>query len=252
MKILFNVLLLSICLPAFGQTAKTKVHYRTIRTILTDINNDNKPDTIILSSSLPEKSSFNRITISISGFKKQIFHAKDSWTTVDKWFLDSNKNAVNTNLLFFKKTDTHSVILLFGVLYGAGERGEFSIINIENNNIQMVFDHYDDTIDVEVPSKLIDLENNGRLCFIYTTFHEFDGYSSKLNEDKGMPDIGSYAPYFVHPVDSDCNLNKALSKKYMEDHYVFAGFKYDEKIRILYLRNKKKKPSIYKKKYIIL
>jgi hypothetical protein len=248
MKILFNILLLSIYLSAFGQTTKTKTHYRTIRTIFTDINNDNKTDTIILSSSLPEQSSFNRITISISGFKKQTFYAKDSWTTVDKWFLDSNRNTVNSKFLFLKKTDKHAVILLFGILDGAGYRGEFSIINIENNNIRMVFDHTENGIyDVEVPSKLIDLEANGRLCFIYTGLHEFDGYDANLNGD-----IGSYTPYFVFAVNDTCELNKPLTKKYNEDNYVFAGFNYSEKIRILYPRNKMKKPSIYKKKYTIL
>jgi len=249
MKIILSVLLVSICLSVFAQKAKTKAHYRTIRTILTDINNDNKPDTIILSSSLTEKSLFNRITISISGFKKQTFHAKDSWTTVDKWFLDSNKNAVNTKLLFFKKTYTHAVILLFGVIDGAGYRGEFSVINIENNNIKMVFDHADPggVSDVEAPTTLTDLERNGRLCFIYRGIGELDGYDAKLNGD-----IGSYIPYFVFPVNDTCRLNKPLTKKYNEDHYAFAGFNYDEKVRILYPRNKNKKPRVYKKKYTVL
>jgi hypothetical protein len=221
-----------------------------VKKIFTDLNNDNIIDTIILSSSLEQNGSFNRISILMSGVKRKTFIAKDSWTIVDKWFLDSNKNVLQTNLLFFKKTDKHAVILLFGILDGAGYRGEFSMINIENNNIKMVFDHTDTggVYDVEDPVALTDLENNGRLCFIYKGIGEFDGYSNKISQEKGMPDIGTYTPYFVYPISDTCHLDKPLTKKYNEDHYVFAGYNYSEKIRILYPRNKKLKPRIYKGK----
>jgi len=249
MRILILLLFLFFAINGFGQKTKKRTVYHTVKTILTDVNNDNQTDTITLSSSLVNTSTcFNRISISLSGFKKQTFKAKDYWTVVDKWFLDSNKNAVNSKLLFFKKTDKHAVILLFGILDGAGYRGEFSIINIENNNSKMVFDHTENGIyDVEDPTKLVDLEHDGRLCFIYKGIGEFDGYDAKSNGD-----IGSYVPYFVFPVDDSCKLNKPLTKKYNEEHYVYAGLSFNDKIRVLYPRNKKRKPSIYRKKYTIL
>ena len=245
MKYSFLLAFLIVYIAGFSQTIKKKIPYRTIKTIFADLNNDAIIDTIALSSSLNEASSFNKISIKLSGARPQTFFAKDSWTTVDKWFLDANKNAVSTKLLFLKKTDKHTVILLFGVLDGAGYRREFSIINIENNTVKMVFDHTDDGMfDVEHPITLTDLEDNGRLCFVYTQLGEFDGYDADLNGD-----IGTYVPRFVFPVTDTFKMDKVLTRKYNEDNYVFAGFKYSEKIHILYPRNKKLKPSIYKKKY---
>jgi len=241
MKKTATLICLVFATVVYGQTAKKTVHFNLIKTILTDINDDGKIDTITISSSLKEKDCFNRISISLAGFKKQTFRAKYYWSAVDKLFLDSNKNAANTKLLFLKKTDKHAVILLFSELDGAGYRGEFSMINIENNNIKMVFDHSDDGIDVEVPKKLADLENNGRLCFIYCGIGEFESYSAKYNAD-----IGSYQPRFVYPVSDTCKLDKVLMKKYNEDHYVFAGYDYNDKVRILYPRNGGK-PRIWKK-----
>ena len=228
-----------------------KQPYRPIRTIITDLNNDTKPDTIVLISSLEERNSFNKISISLSGGMKKFFKAKDYWTVVDSEFLALNKNSIHTKLLFLKKTDKQSVILLFGELDGAGYRGEFSIINIESNHIIMPFDALNDNkggLDIEVPVELSALENNGRLCFVYTGIHEYDGFSTKSMKDKGIPDIGTYVPYLVYPVDDSCKLNKALSKKYMEKHYVFAGFEYSEKINVLYPRDGGK-PHLWKKSY---
>lgn len=241
MKVSLLFTFLVVSMSALCQQYKKASAFKIVRTILTDINNDNKIDTIIISSSLKEKRFYNRISISLAGLRKQTFDAKDEWTEVDNWFLDSNKNAVNTKLLFLKKNDKHAVILLFGPIDGAGYRGEFSIVNIENNKAKMVFDHAEDSVDVEVPKTLTDLEQNGRLCFVYTTLHEFDGYDARSNAD-----IGTYTPYFVYPINDTCKLNKHLTQKYNQDNYVFAGFNYNEKIRVLYPR-KKGKFRIYKK-----
>lgn len=236
---------------ASAQQGDKRLPFRPIRTIITDLNNDNKPDTIVLISSLEERNSFNKISISLSGYGKKVFKARDYWAAVDSEFLVKNKNAFHTKLLFLKKTEKHTVILLFGEIDGAGYRGEFSIVNIENNHITMPFDALNDNrggLDIEVPVELKDLENNGRLCFVYTVIHEYDGFSTKSLKDKGMPDIGPYVPYLIYPVGDSCKLNKVLSKKYMEEHYVFAGFEYSEKINIYYPRDGGK-PRIWKKVY---
>ncbi|HZX58047.1 MAG TPA: hypothetical protein VFE54_04955 [Mucilaginibacter sp.] len=248
MKMYLSLILFGICLSGYSQSTKTAIHYRTVKTIFSNLDDDNKTDTITLNSSLKDPSSFNKISIKLSSGNRKTFIAKDSWTIVDNWFLDSNKNSVNSKLLFLKKTDKHAVILLFGGLDGAGYRREFSMINIEKNKIRMCFDHTGNGIyDVEVPTSLVDLQHNGRLCFVYQGIHEFDGYSNKSAEKLGKPDIGSYTPYFVFPVMDTCKLNKPLTKKYNEDHYVFAGFNYSEKISVLYPSDKNAKPRIWKK-----
>jgi hypothetical protein len=125
---------------------------------------------------------------------------------------------------------------------GAGYRSEFSIINIENNDIKMVFDPLNDNkheLDIECPETLTDVENNGRLCFIYKTLTEF-------YEQAKAGDIATYTPYFVYPVDDTCKLSKPLMKKYNERHYVFAGCNSSEKIKIFYPKSGRK-PSVWKK-----
>jgi len=235
------VAFLLVSVTGFSQPINKKATYKTVKTIFANLNSDNIIDTIVLSSSSPETESFNRISISMSGAKKKIFYAKDAWADIYDPFLALNKNLVKSKIIFIKKTEKHTVIILSGGTDAAGYGGEFSIINIENNEIKMVFDHSDDGIDVEVPIELSELENNGRLYFVYTTLYELYEQKDKLNAD-----IGTYHPYFVYPVDNNCKLNYALSKKYMEEHYVFAGYNYNEKIKILYPRDKRLKPTIWK------
>ena len=92
---------------------------------------------------------------------------------------------------------------------------------------------------IEAPIKLTTLDETGRLYFIYRNYGEVE----REIEDG---EIGTYVPYFVHPVDDYCELNEALTKKYHEDHYVFAGYKSSETIRIFYPKNGGK-PRSWKK-----
>jgi hypothetical protein len=134
------------------------------------------------------------------------------------------------------------VILLFGKRYGAGSRGGFSIINIEDNHIKMPFDELDDDkgdLGIEAPVKITTLKPTGRLCFIYRNYGEVE------REVEGG-EIGTYVPYFVYPVDDYCKFNKALTKKYNQEHYIFAGYKSSETISIFYPKNGGK-PRILKK-----
>ena len=86
MKKLFVLFFLALALQALAQKAK-EVPYRTIRTLTADLNNDGKIDTIKLISSLKDWNSFNRIFVSLSGYGKKVFNAKDYWTVVDSDFL---------------------------------------------------------------------------------------------------------------------------------------------------------------------
>lgn len=238
MKKTFFILSLLIGLHASAQKKKPTHFFKSFKTYVTDLNNDGIPDTIRLSSSSKEKDEFKRITISLTGFGEQTFIAKESWAIVDTAFLLNNKNEINSKFIFFKRNPLHSVILLFGTQDGDGYREEFSIINIENNNIKMVFDDVEDQ-DVELPNKLTDLDNNGRLDFVYRIMFEF---SRQLKDG----DIGSYRPYFVYTISDTCNLNKLLMKQYNQQKYVFAGYQYSESINIFYPHNKSKKPRIWK------
>ncbi|PTQ94160.1 hypothetical protein C8P68_107226 [Mucilaginibacter yixingensis] len=245
MKNLILITLLIISIGAIAQTSKKKKAYSNFKTFHIDLNNDDIVDTIILSSSLSDKTSFNRISISMSGAKKAIFKAKDQWADIQKELLTSNKNLVKSKNIFIQKTNLHTVLIMSAGTDGAGYSGEFSIINIENNNIKMVFDHGSDesigaiSVDVEMPTGLIDLENNGRLCFIYSQYGEV--YKSVKG---GM--IGTYHPFYVFPVTDNCEYSESLSKAYNEKNYIYVDPHRHKQIEIFYPDNKKLKPRLWK------
>jgi hypothetical protein len=210
---------------------------------ISDLNNDGILDTITLVSSTGDSATFDTIAISIAHFGRQIFHTVDRaspWTRVDDWFLNSNKNALSTNKFFLGRGKAQSVLLLFGELNGAGERDDFSIMNIENNTAKMVLNQNERHLYIEAPISLDDLDRDGRLEFVYRQIFEFNGQPDTLNGK-----IGAYSPYFVYTVDSNCVLNKPLTVRYNQEHYVFAGFKYDEEIEVFY-PNDESKPRLWK------
>jgi hypothetical protein len=238
MKTLLLLIFMTLTTIVFGQLSKSMTVFRPLKPIVSDLNNDNILDTISLSSSLQDSSSFNRISFSISGFGNQTFLAKNSWTDVDSKFLLTNRNTISSNKLYLLKSKENSVILLFGYLDGAGYRENFSIINIKDNKPKMVFDRGENDVDIEVPIKLSDIDKDGRTDFVFRNLFELYEEVDSLKAD-----IGTYSPYLVYTIDNDCKLNETLTKKYNEDNYVFAGYEYSEKIKILYPRNGGK-PSV--------
>jgi hypothetical protein len=220
-----------------GQTTNTK-----IETIIVDLNNDNRQDTIFLSSPSATGLSFNRITLLITGIRQQSFTAKNEWTNVDSDFLARNKNIVDSKRIFLFKSNGHSVILLFGYLDGAGYRGDFSIINIGASSINMVYDKGDKDLDIEVPITITDLDNDGRTDFVFRNLFE---YTERVDSLKA--NVGSYSPFLVYTIGKVCELNKPLTKQYNEKNYVFAGYEYNEQLQILYPDNGDK-PRLFKKK----
>jgi hypothetical protein len=245
MKNLILIIFLIISYKGIAQIAKTKVVYNHFKTFHVDLNNDNIIDTVILSSSVQGNASFNRISILMSGAKRIIFKAKDEWADIQPEFLGTNKNLVQSKNIFIKKTNLHTVIILSGGTDAAGYGGEFSIINIENNTVKMVFDYsVGDSVggisaDVEIPAKLTDLENNGRLCFVYS------GYGEYYRQVKGG-NIGTYHRYIVFTVNDECKYSEELSKAYNEKHYVYVSPTHKGEIRIFYPDNKKLKPRLWK------
>ena len=235
MKICLTLILSFSILISGGQTTERK-----IQTIIVDLNSDRRSDTISIYSSLKDSSSFNKIVIAIAKVGRQSFQARNEWTTVDSTFLSHNENLAQSNKVFLYKAKTHAIILLFGVLDGAGYREDFSIISIKNNRSLLVFDKTASDQDIEMPITLTDIDHDNRTEFIFRNFGELYKEVDSLNAD-----IGTYNPYFVYTIDSGLVLNKPLTRKYNEDNYVFAGYQYSEKIKVLYPRDKSR-PKIIK------
>jgi hypothetical protein len=196
-----------------------------------DLNNDGVPDTITVATSLGDLHIFDTIRISIAHFGSTTFVSDSTapWTNVDQWFLSSNTNAVVTGRFFVARTTLQSVLLLFGDLDGAGERSNFSIIDIEHNVPKLVLNQNERHLAIEAPVGLRDVDSNGRFEFVFRHIFEFDGKPDTLGGK-----IGPYSPYYVFTVDSACVLNRPLTKRYNEKYYVFAGYGYDEKVKVFY------------------
>jgi hypothetical protein len=235
MQLKLLILMALSTLASFGQ----KVTFRPVETIIALLNSDTVLDTISLSSSFDgflEAYKFDKLTIHLSG-SKNIFIARKFWTQIDTDFLKTNKNLLSSSRIFSKKNGEQTVILLFGKLYGAGGRNEFSIINIMDNKAKMVFDRLGNETNVGLPITLADLDSNGTLDFVYTHFREsIPIFKTDLppGDHKAWENgtFSMYCPFWVHTVDSACSLNKKLTVSYNERHYVFAGFEHSSKIAV--------------------
>src|SRR5690348_7066749 len=105
--------LMSLLATTFSLAITSHISPQQVETILIDLNGDKRNDTITLTSNLRDESFFNTVTISLSGFKKQSFVAKNGWTTIDSFFLLNNKNSCKSNRIFVSVSKTYSTILLF-------------------------------------------------------------------------------------------------------------------------------------------
>ena len=196
-----------------------------------DLNNDRIIDTITIASSTGDSITFDIIHIAIAHFNTHTFYADTAhpWASIDDRFLDFNRNVLATNKIFLVRGKLHSVLLLFGDLSAAGYRDNFSIINVEDNRPKMVLNQNERNLFIETPLSVNDLDGDGRLDFLYRQIFEYNGKPDTLDGK-----VGTYSPYFVYTVDSSCVLNRSLTIQYNKEHYVFAGFKYDESIEVFY------------------
>lgn len=234
MKKLFLLLYVIVCLHATAQE-KQNANYAPLNTIITDLNNDGKKDTLSLYMPPAEgkPGTFGRINISLGSKGRNTFMAHDIWDKVDKEFAKHNTNAVTSDLVFIHKEPKQSYILLFGFAYGSG-REEISIIRIKDNKIEMLFDN-----PLEEPVSFTDLDNDGEAELLAQAPPEMYEEDKK---SKGF--IGAYSPFIVFKLGPAMYTDKKLTEQYNKQHYVWAGYKYNENIKVRY--PEKGKPEIIK------
>lgn len=249
MKIQNQLLLLTIVILCSCQHSKTsnqsnssktadsirgKSGIESIETVIYDLNFDGRNDTIFITSppSSNDPGEFNRTIISLSGIGRQEFTGKDVWDYIDSTFLSNNHNAVQSKRVFVYKEKNSTLLLLFGYPFGTGR--EFTILRVEGNKIQTIFDE-----DLDEIIKISDKDNEGHAVLIGR--QEYEIYTPVDSLDA---DIGTYSPFLIYKLGRTVQINEALSKKYNENNYVWAGLKYNEKIKVLYPR-KDGKPRLF-------
>jgi hypothetical protein len=202
-----------------------------VETITTDLNNDSVADTIQLRNPPADGDPgiFGMVTIALSNGTKKAFTAKDIWASVDEDFIKEHKSGVSSPNVFVFKQPKQTLLVLFGFHYGSG-REELTVIGIQGNDARVVFNEpYDYLL------KLEDLDKDGKIDLLVRNAYEMYDVADSLKAD-----IGVYSPYLVYTLDKEAKLNQELSESYNRENYVFAGLKYNEKIRVLYPWNREK------------
>jgi len=209
------VVTLFLATTCIAQTNVQNIAFTPLETIITDLNADNLPDTlqIYLPPVEGDPGQFRKINISLGGHGRNTFTANDSWDKIDRSFTAGNTNAVTSNRVFVHKEGNKSIILLWGFAYGSG-REEYAIIQVTGNKMEFLHHYW-----LEDPVTFTDLDADGHAELLCRQEPEMDTKTTVV-----------YSPYMVYTFNGVFTLSQALTKKYNTDHYVWAGYKYNEKI----------------------
>lgn len=217
-----------------SKVASQKYSYEKIERVVIDLNNDGKKDSITLFGS--EKEFYTRITFGISGSKEKFtFDNEGGWEKIYPSFLKYNVNTIESeNIFLYDNKENGSFILLCGQIFEGGTVS--SLFLIRDRRVDRI-----DLTEFENPIKLIDLNRDGLVNIIGNNVGELETQIDSLNAD-----IVSYRPFFVYDVKvNGILLNKELTKKYNQEHYVWAGLDSVGKVRLLQYRDSRK-PKILK------
>jgi hypothetical protein len=231
-KILPLLLLVSVCCHA-QDIQRQNATYSPVATIITDLNADNRNDTISAYGRPVgnDHGKFTKLTVSIDG-RRITYTAKGAWDTVYTSFSKVNKNDVDSPYVFVHKESECSYVLLFGYEYAGGPE-EFSILKIKGRQQEMLFDNK-----LGYPKLLTDLDNDGRAELVAQTVPVI------LKADaKGMTE--TYSPFIVYNLSPAFDIDKTLTEKYNLGHYVWAGIKPNNTIEVFY-PNDGSKPKLIK------
>lgn len=219
-----SILLLSFCVTMLLADGQVKQSNKIIEKIVFDLNNDGRPDTILLSNPTfgNDPGIFQKVTVKLSGKVSEEFIAKDVWDEVDSEFLMKNHNAVNSKLVFVFKNSNYSLLLLFGFMYGSG-RDEFTVIQIKEGIVKVIFDDQ-----LEMPISLTDFGNDKGIELLGRNIGEVIDRDDSLNAT-----IDTYNPFYVYSFNNGFQIDEKVTKEYNEEHYVWAGLRYSDGIKVL-------------------
>jgi len=209
---------------------------KIIEVIPVDLNNDGKTDTIKLTmpTDYGDPGLFARAYVSIAGSKTTLFNGHEGWDKVDTGFLRKNVNLVKSENVFVCKIGKTAYILLFGYVFGAG-REEFTIIQVKSDVPKMIYDG-----EMQWPQGFEDINHDGKMEFVG------DPSSSEAYQhiDSLDADICTYDPTMVYDIDNGLKVNNELTKKYNQEHYVWAEPSDGPDVKVLVPRHGK--PRIVK------
>lgn len=197
-----------------------------VETLHFDLNMDGLADSIYLQNppAIGDPGQFEKIKIQLSNGVHFEFSNTEYWDWIDSTATNGLKNQLPSQRIFYLKQNQDYHLLLFGYPYGCCYP-RFSLISFKGDSLYLA---YDKEFNIETIS---DLKEDGILDIIgRESFYEVYGEVDSLHAD-----IGSYAPYKIISLKEEGpQLNKALSKSYNQEHYVYLGLEPDSNMPIAY------------------
>jgi len=196
-----------------------------IESISYDLNSDGEADKIMLKNPPVEgdPGEFETIEIELSNGMTFKHSFREVWDSIAEYAVEGLSNTLKSDRVFCLKQNGQNFLFLFGFQYGCCTR-QLTIITIADDKPKQIFDQ-----EFEL-SQIIDLDGDGTLDIIGRGNH-IELYSEA---DSLHAYIGTYSPFKIFSLSSKATLREGLSKKYNEEHYVYAGLESSANIEIAY------------------
>jgi hypothetical protein len=230
--------LLLTTLMAFGCTVDKKANSNSDTVIESiTVDSDLFTDIILTADTLIENGTFNKVQF--KSRDKVVFelYDEDAYDTIETKAIEIKNETASRNILLQKVGDKYYVTI-FGAEYGCCPR-ELTIIQADKNGISKIFK---DSFEV---SKISKTDNDDIKYFGIESFSEplypIDSLDILLF---------TYNPTLVYSLGEGFKFDSLTTKKYNEEHYVFAGFNYKGEIKVAFPKDGQDRKSGTRKPYI--
>jgi len=194
----------------------------------------------LYSDSTVENGIFNKVEFRKDG--KTIFeiYDQDAYDTIESSVVKEIRNEVESKYILIQTLGNKSFISLWGAEYGCCPR-KLTVIQADNDGLKTIFDS-------EFEVSLIQKDEKGALKYF-----GIESYSEPLYSIDSLDILlFTYNPTLVYDLNSGFKLDSALTMRYNEMNYVFAGFEYNGDLKVAYPKNEEEskrgiiKPYIFK------
>ena len=207
----------------------------TIETLT--INNDFVDQIDLLTDSSVEVGVFNKAVFRKDNQIVFEIYDEDSYDTIDS-VLKGFTNEIESKHILIQKLEGKYFIGLWGAQYGCCPR-RLTLIQADADGVRTVFKD-------EFEVNQIQMNEKGELKYFgITSFSE-----SLYAVDSLDILLFTYNPTLVYDLKSGFKLDSALTRKYNEEHYVFAGFSYDGDLSVAFPKDEDERKRGTRKPYI--
>lgn len=175
----------------------------------------------------------------IKNGEKIIFelYDQDAYDTMDSRAIKV-KNEINSKNLLLQKVKDKYFISLFGAQYGCCAR-TMTIVQVDKKGISKIFK---DAFELH---EVIKSENGDIKYLGIDSFSESVGVVDSLDIE-----LFTYNPTLVYSLGDSFKFDSLGTKQYNEENYVFAGYNYEDEVRVAFPRDGRERKKGTTKPYI--